>query len=176
MYSCSSLLFGVCLLSVIEGGRPAQTHPLYKGKQENLPLAVASQPIAFSHKEHAFMSCVDCHEGATGKEAAGLPDAVKCMLCHTTIKADSLEVKKLAAFNQRGEKIKWVRVYQVPDFVFFSHASHAKGGAKCVACHGPVQQRDVLEKEVSTSMIACMNCHAAKKVSTGCYLCHQPGF
>ncbi len=85
-------------------------------------------------------------------------------------------MKKLAEFNRRGEKIKWLHIYEVPDFVFFSHASHAKAGSGCVACHGPVQDRDILAKEVSTSMVACMNCHVKKGVSTGCYLCHQLGF
>jgi hypothetical protein len=176
MWLWKALGFGVCFASLVGPGRPVQTRPVYKGKQEKLPSAVAPQPVAFSHRKHAFMSCVDCHEGAASKEEAGFPDAEKCMLCHATIKADSSEVRKLAGFIQRREKIKWVRVYQVPDFVFFSHASHSKGGINCTACHGPVRQRDILEKEVSTSMVACMNCHAAKKVSTACYFCHQLGF
>ena len=97
------------------------------------------------------------------------------MACHQTIKARSREIKKLAAAHSRGEKVPWVRVYRIPDFVFFSHVVHTKSGAKCQDCHGPVEKRDRLAKEVSTSMVACMNCHAAKKAPTGCSICHQLG-
>jgi hypothetical protein len=168
----------VCLtVGSLAGGLAAQTAGGYKGKQEDLPIKVAPQPIAFSHKKHstAGLKCLDCHSGADRKERAGLPQAEQCMLCHATIATDSAEVGKLASFHERGEKAGWVRVYQLPDFVFFSHASHRKAGETCGTCHGPVETREVLAKEVSTSMIQCMNCHAAKKVSTECHLCHDLG-
>jgi hypothetical protein len=149
----------------------------YRGKVESLPIAVAPQPIAFSHKTHAAsgMKCLDCHAGAASKERAGLPDAAQCLLCHNTIKQESAEIRKLAAFSRRGEKLNWVRVYQVPDFVFFSHANHLAAGEQCITCHGDIQQRNVLAKEVSTSMIECMNCHLAREVSRKCHLCHDLG-
>ncbi len=149
----------------------------YKGKIENLPAEVAPQPIAFSHKAHIVtgMKCLDCHTGAASKERAGLPDADQCLLCHTSIKADSPEIQKLAAAAKQGGKVNWVRVYQVPDFVFFSHANHLKAGEQCTTCHGEVEQRDVLAKEVSTSMIECMNCHLERDVSRQCHLCHDLG-
>jgi len=157
-------------------GRSGQTPTVYKGKEEKLPIKVAPQPVAFSHKEHAFIACVDCHKGATKREVAEYPDTEECMLCHATIKADNPEIKKLAAFQSRGEKIKWVPIYEVPDFVFFSHDSHAKAGVICATCHGSVEKQAVLEKEVSTNMIACINCHAVRKAPTSCYICHQLGF
>jgi hypothetical protein len=97
------------------------------------------------------------------------------MACHRAIRPDAPDVKKLAAFHQRGEKIPWLRVYRVRDFVFFSHANHVKAGAACADCHGPVESRDVLLKEVSTNMASCVNCHRARKASTDCSLCHQLG-
>jgi len=156
----------------------AQHVPLYKGKEEKLPLAVAPQPINYSHKKHIAlgMQCLDCHKGATEKDQAGLPGTEQCMVCHRTIKPESAEIKKLAEINKRRGKLGWVRVYKVPDFVFFSHASHAKANEQCVTCHGQVQERDILAKEVSTSMVACMNCHAQRKVSNECVLCHQLSF
>lgn len=156
----------------------AQQAPVYKGKEEKLPAEVAPQPVRYSHKRHLAlgMRCLDCHKGAVEKDQAGLPGTVLCLGCHSTIKTDSPEIRKLAEIHKRGEKIRWVRVYRVPDFVFFSHASHLKAGEQCVTCHGPVQERDVLAKEVSTSMTACMNCHAVRKASNECVLCHQLSF
>jgi predicted CXXCH cytochrome family protein len=156
----------------------AQQTLSYKGKEEKLPAAVAPQPIAYSHKRHLAlgMRCLDCHKDATQQDQAGLPGTALCMGCHTTVKADSPEIRKLHEIHKGRQKLGWVRVYKVPDFVFFSHASHLKAGEQCVTCHGPVEERHVLAKEVSTSMVACMNCHAARKVSNECVLCHQLSF
>ena len=155
-----------------------QAPPQYKGKEEVLPTAVASQPIPFSHKLHSASgaTCLDCHTGAKEKERAGLPGPVRCMFCHRAIKKDTAEIQKLAALQREEKKLNWVRVYQTPDFVFFSHVSHVNGGIDCETCHGPVKERDALAKEVSTSMTACMNCHAAKKVSNDCHFCHTLGY
>jgi hypothetical protein len=169
---CAALISG--LRSLISLG---QKPVVYKGKKEKLPLSVAPQPVAFSHKKHyaVGLSCPQCHTGATESEQAGFPNTDECMLCHATMMSDSPEVKKLADAHRRKEKVRWVRVYKVPEFVFFSHASHLKAGQQCATCHGPVDQRDVLTQEISTSMTSCMNCHATKAVSNDCSLCHQLG-
>ena len=77
---------------------------------------------------------------------------------------------------QLGAKIAWVRVYQVPQFVFFNHGNHRKAGIECVTCHGPVADREVLAQEISAGLVGCMNCHAARKVSTECHFCHALGY
>ena len=135
------------------------------------------QPLPFSHKRHAAagLNCLECHAGAKDKERAGLAPVGKCLYCHISIKADSEPIRKLAQAQKHGEAIAWVRVYRVPAFVFFSHVSHAKAGVECAACHGPVADREVLSAEVSTKMQMCVGCHAARKVSTDCALCHQLG-
>jgi hypothetical protein len=166
-----------CAVFLLLTHAAAQEPKGYVGAQEKLPFDPGPQPIAFSHKQHAAASlkCLDCHSGAASAEQAGLPSTAKCMACHRAVRPESAEVKKLAAYHQRAEKVPWLRVYRVRDFVFFSHASHAKAGASCSECHGPVETRDVLLKEVSTNMAACMSCHRAKKASTDCSLCHQLG-
>lgn len=131
----------------------------YQGTRERLPVAVAAQPVAFSHKVHATAGarCLDCHTGAVEQPRAGLPGPAVCSRCHT----------------DRSSRFDWVRVYKVPDFVFFSHQRHAK--TACSACHGPVDTRDVLAKEVSTGMAACLDCHRERKASTACNACHDLG-
>lgn len=171
------LLFSLLLFGLKSSSLPGEKPIAYKGKEEKLPRMVAPQPIAFSHKKHAAtgLSCLQCHGDGMEKDQAGLPTTEQCMLCHDTVSTDSPEVRKLGEIHRQQRKAKWVRVYQVPDFVFFSHVNHLKAGEKCVTCHGPVDQREVLAKEVSTSMTTCMNCHAARKVSNDCSLCHQLG-
>jgi len=159
------------------GALPAQTGA-YRPKEETLPSRVAVQPIAFSHRLHAGeaeLDCVLCHPGARDADFALLPAASTCLTCHAVVKADSPEVAKLAAAAEAGGRIPWVRVYQVPDFVFFSHREHVEKGEACATCHGPVETRDVLAKEVSTGMNACLDCHRARGAPVHCAACHVLG-
>lgn len=157
-------------------GIAAGQAPVYEAPPEDLPRILEEQPVPFDHRLHAALAlaCSDCHPGATRRERAGLPDRDRCMLCHGTVAADRPAVKRLAAFPE-GSRIPWVRAYRVPDFVFFSHAEHAAAGLACSHCHGPVETREVVQQEVSTGMVACMNCHVEREASNECYLCHDLG-
>ena len=97
------------------------------------------------------------------------------MACHQTVRAGSPPIAKLRQFHESGMSIPWVRVYRLPEFVFFSHAKHLKGAVRCADCHGPVEERDVVAKEVSTSMTTCMNCHVERRVRVDCGVCHLLG-
>lgn len=136
-----------------------------------------TQPLPFSHKQHAALGlkCLECHAGARDKDHASLPPVRTCLFCHATVKADSPAIHKLAEAQKKGQAISWVRVYRLPAFVFFSHGNHSGAGVDCAACHGPVSDREVLSAEVSTRMQQCVTCHVARKASTECVLCHQLG-
>jgi Class III cytochrome C family/Cytochrome c7 and related cytochrome c len=164
---CSFVLRVVCTSAAVAIGQETKMGQLD-------PVA---QPVPFSHKRHASagLNCLDCHEGTRERDEAGLPQAKKCMFCHATIKSESPSIRKLAEAKKTGEKISWVRLYRVPDFVFFSHASHTAAGVGCVSCHGPVAKRDVLAQEVPTKMQTCVACHIERHASTSCVLCHQLG-
>jgi len=150
----------------------------YRSPEETLPLPVAPQPVAFSHRLHAGeagLECLFCHAGADQGDYAELPSAADCMTCHAAVATDSPEVEKVAAAAGSGEEIPWVPVYRVPDIVFFSHREHLAAGEACATCHGPVETREVLQKEVSTSMTACLECHRARGAPVHCALCHVLG-
>ncbi len=156
----------------------ARSQPGYLGKDEKLPLSVAPQPVPFSHRIHhasAKLECRDCHASASTAEHAGLPSVSKCMACHQTIRPDAPAIVALRKFRDTSTAVPWVPVYDVPDFVSFSHARHAQGNLACATCHGPVDQRDVLAKEISTSMTACLNCHRQRQARTDCEACHHLG-
>ena len=96
------------------------------------------------------------------------------MQCHSAIKADSPPIQKLAQFAKEGQPVPWVRVYQIPSYVDFSHRKHLAGGNTCDECHGKVAERDQLSREGDITMGGCMKCHQAKKVSIDCSFCHEP--
>jgi c(7)-type cytochrome triheme protein len=103
----------------------------------------------------------------------GFPATSFCMSCHQTVKAESPHIQKMAAIAKEKQPIPWVRVYRIPNYVYFSHRVHTAAGATCEACHGPVRERDVITKEVVHNMSSCMACHAAKKARNDCTACHE---
>ena len=138
--------------------------------------AAPEQPLPFSHKVHAGtlkVQCKLCHPNPDPGEMMTVAGAAKCMQCHSAIKAESPYIQRLAAFAKNDREIRWARVYQIPDFVRFSHRAHLASGNTCQECHGQVAQRDQLFREVNLSMGGCMDCHRAKKASLDCLFCHD---
>ncbi len=134
------------------------------------------QPLPFSHKTHATvgLACKQCHAMPDPGDFATFPATQVCMNCHQAIKKDSPHIAKLAAHHAEGKKIPWVRVYRIPDYVFFNHQKHnAVEGVSCETCHGPVAERVTLRREKDHGMQACMDCHRAKSAKNDCTLCHE---
>ena len=140
------------------------------------PLRGPVQPVPFSHKQHAGtlkMPCQYCHTLSRSGETLMIPRASFCIQCHQTIATDNPGVQKLAEYAKEDRTIPWVRIYELPSFVSFSHKVHLQHGATCEECHGEVAQRVRLYKESDISMATCVNCHRAKQASIDCSTCHM---
>lgn len=140
------------------------------------PLRGPAQPVPFSHKVHAGtlkMPCQYCHTLSRSGETLLIPRAQFCMQCHQTVATDDPGVQKLAEYAKADRTIPWVRIYELPSFVNFSHKVHLQHGATCEECHGQVAQRTRLYKESDISMATCVNCHREKEASTDCSTCHM---
>jgi len=137
--------------------------------------AAPKQPLPFSHKQHAGvgLKCKECHQNADPGEMMGLPAASKCMACHVEIAKDKPAIQSLKQLAASKQTIPWVRVYQIPSYVSFSHRSHLESSASCQECHGPVAEREVLWREGNITMGACMDCHRKNRASLDCALCHE---
>ncbi len=143
---------------------------------EKLPLDPPEQPIPFNHKLHVSkgVECKSCHAIKDPGFQAGYPREAVCMGCHAIIKTDSPAIQKLAQHAKSKSAVPWVKVYKVPEYVWFSHASHVTdAGFACATCHGEVAEREVMFKEKPTNMHSCMACHAKHKASNGCDFCHN---
>ncbi len=155
--------------------------PVGPGREppEISPLPTAPvQPIAFSHRTHstAGIGCGNCHQPAADGKQLQVPNTAACMTCHRAIKTDNPEIQKVAALQKAGEDLSWARVYQLPNFVFFSHQKHLDAKVGCEVCHGQIQERDALAQEKEISMVACFNCHKLRKAPTACGKCHDIGY
>jgi hypothetical protein len=136
-----------------------------------------AQPLPFNHKDHAGtlkLPCKMCHPGPDPGESMTIAPAKVCMQCHSAIKTDSPAIQKLAQYDSQGQPVPWVRIYQIPAWVDFSHRAHIEAKNKCEDCHGKVVERDVLYREVNLNMGTCMDCHAGKRAPTACNFCHEP--
>lgn len=146
------------------------------------------QPIHYSHKIHAGanqIECQYCHSSARKSKHSGIPSLNVCMNCHENI-ADyngeedlekgytkdfyTNEIKKLykavgwdeetQSYTGDTEPVKWVRIHNLPDFVYFNHAQHVSvAGIDCQKCHGPVEEMEILYQYSPLTMGWCINCH-----------------
>lgn len=170
------------------------------------------QPIAFSHRRMAGrpvmqtndrgeavnvggfgIPCVYCHTMPYKGRHSTLPSTAVCMNCHATVGLDKEWVLKMKEYWDRGEPIPWVKVHDLPDFVYFDHSVHlnardATGALKlpavdaqgrtmpqCQTCHGKVQEMDIVSVQHPFNMRWCLDCHRRPEIraSTDCITCHR---
>lgn len=127
------------------------------------------QPIAFSHKIHAGkykIDCNYCHTGVRKSKNANIPSLNICMNCHSAIKTESPEIKKIYAAIENNKPIEWVRVHNLPDLAYFNHSQHVVvGGVACQTCHGPVEKMKVIRQHARLTMGWCVKCHRRTAVN-----------
>jgi hypothetical protein len=129
---------------------------------ENAQAQVVSQPIRFSHKHHVGddgIDCRYCHTSVEKSSFAGLPSTDICLTCHSQLYRDSPELAPLHDSARTGKPIRWNRVNDVPDFVYFDHSIHVNKGVACVECHGRVDQMPLTWRAAPMEMQWCLHCH-----------------
>ena len=146
------------------------------------------QPIHYSHKIHSGdnqIDCQYCHSSARKSKHSGIPSLNVCMNCHENIAEyngeEDLEkgytkdfytneIKKLykavgwdeesRTYTGDTEPVKWVRIHNLPDFVYFNHSQHVNvAGIDCKECHGPIEEMEIVYQHSSLTMGWCINCH-----------------
>lgn len=167
------------------------------------------QPIYFSHKIHAGdnkIDCQMCHSSAKYGKVSEIPSVNVCMNCHRTISEyngkymepgkDKAfydgEIQKIyqaagwdpatQSYTGKTQPIEWVRIHNMPDFVYFNHAQHVVAGEQsiisahnkknpndqidvvCKACHGKVDTMNVVAMANDFTMGWCIDCHRTTEV------------
>ena len=151
------------------------------------------QPIHYSHKIHAGanqIECKYCHSSARVSKHSGIPSLNVCMNCHEYIAEyngeEDLEngytrdfytneIKKLYSavgwdeenqvYTGNTKPVKWVRIHNLPDFVYFNHAQHAQvAQIECQTCHGPVEEMEIMYQYSPLTMGWCIDCHRESNV------------
>ena len=151
------------------------------------------QPIHYSHKIHSGANQIDCqycHSSARVSKHSGIPSLNVCMNCHENIaeyngeedlekgytkEFYTSEIKKLykavgwdeekRIYTGDVEPVKWVRIHNLPDFVYFNHSQHVNvAGIECQTCHGPVEEMEIAYQHSSLTMGWCINCHRESNI------------
>jgi menaquinone reductase, multiheme cytochrome c subunit len=120
------------------------------------------QPVPYSHKLHAGsmgMDCTYCHYTVNSAAYAAVPATQICMNCHAQVRPQSKVLKPLRDSFATGEPVRWVKIHQLPDFVYFNHSAHVTAGVSCVSCHGRVDQMVEVRQIQPLSMAWCLECH-----------------
>jgi mono/diheme cytochrome c family protein len=150
------------------------------------------QPIHYSHRIHAGsngINCNYCHSSARVSKHSGIPSLNVCMNCHKSIAEVSdttateeyskdfydKEIAKLykavgwdkdaQKYTGKTEPVKWVRIHNLPSFVYFNHSQHVNvAGVECQTCHGPVQTYEIQKQFAPLTMSWCIDCHRKTEV------------
>jgi len=122
------------------------------------------QPIQFSHERHVAGNGIDCrycHTAVEKSAPAGIPPTKTCMNCHAQILSSSPYLEPVRASYANDVSIQWVKVHDLPDYVYFNHSIHVNKGVGCTTCHGRVDQMPLMWTVNTLQMEWCLDCHRA---------------
>ena len=156
------------------------------------PIAFSHKIHAGQNK----IDCNYCHSSARHSKTSGIPSTNVCMNCHKYVDGSEIvnaetgelkyggdrspEIAKIYAAigwdpdNQtyiedyEQKEVKWIRIHNLPDLVYFNHAQHVTAGQQeCQTCHGPVETMDEVYQYSELTMGWCINCHRETEVNVG---------
>jgi hypothetical protein len=122
------------------------------------------QPVPFSHEHHVRglgIDCRYCHTSVVDSGFAGIPPTKTCMTCHSKIWTNASLLDPVRESWRNNTPIRWQRVNNLPDFVYFNHSIHVAKGIGCSTCHGRVDKMPLTFQAASLQMEWCLTCHRA---------------
>src|ERR671910_918698 len=120
------------------------------------------QPLQFSHLHHVGddgIDCRYCHTSVETSAFAGIPPTKTCMNCHSQLWATAPILEPVRSSFRDDRPLRWIRVHDLPDFVYFNHSIHVKKGVGCETCHGRVDRMPLMLQQTSLQMEWCLDCH-----------------
>ena len=153
----SLVLTGLIVIALGVGLNSLQRSP-WVTRQGQRP----DQPVPFSHKHHVEglgLQCQYCHQQVEKAAYAGIPPTKTCINCHAQIWTNAELLQPVRDSWATGHSINWIRVHDLPDYVYFNHEIHVNKGIGCASCHGRVDQMPLMYMQNSLQMEWCLNCH-----------------
>ncbi|MCA9673779.1 MAG: cytochrome c3 family protein [Kofleriaceae bacterium] len=120
------------------------------------------QPVPYSHALHAGelgIDCRYCHSTVERAAKAAIPPAATCMNCHASVRPESPLLLPVREAFAGVAPVRWVRVHDLPDYVYFNHSAHVTRGVGCEQCHGRIDRMVKVSQEAPLTMGWCLDCH-----------------
>ena len=120
------------------------------------------QVVPFSHKHHVGddgIDCRYCHTSVETSAFAGIPPTHTCMTCHSQLFTQEPVLAPVVQSLRSGKPIRWKRIHDLPDFVYFTHGIHVAKGVGCEECHGRVDRMPLTWRVAPLTMQWCLDCH-----------------
>jgi hypothetical protein len=155
-----SVLAVVFILVAIGGALTELQRSSYVTRQNEARV----QTPPFSHQHHVAglgIDCRYCHTSVEESNFAGIPPTKTCMNCHAQIWTNAPMLETVRASFRDGKSLKWERVHDLPEFVYFDHGIHISKGVGCNSCHGDVDNMPLMSQANSLLMEWCLDCHRA---------------
>lgn len=156
--SKASIIIALLILSILLWVAYEMQHSAYfSGEDEAL-----EQRVPFSHDHHVSglgIDCRYCHTSLSQSSYAEIPPTHTCMSCHSQVWTNSPLLAPVRSSYAANRPLMWVKVNDVPDFVYFNHGIHVEQGVGCVTCHGRVDKMPLARREQSFFMAWCLDCH-----------------
>src|SRR5690349_9841428 len=118
------------------------------------------QPVPFSHQHHVGqlgIECRYCHTSVAKARFAGIPPTETCMTCHSQIWTNAGMLAPVRASLAENRPLRWQRVHNLPDYVYFDHSVHVTNGVGCSTCHGRVDQMPLMRQAAPLRMAWGLN-------------------
>jgi hypothetical protein len=183
----------IAILFFIVGGYYVTKGAIGLGRQKNYQPVQPIYYSHKVHAGINQINCLYCHGSAWESKTAGVPAVNICMNCHRAITeytkgpklynedgdeingtAEIAKLYKYAGFDpakpnswdaSKAKPVEWIKIHNLPDHVFFSHAQHVRAGkVQCQTCHGEIPAMDEVKQFSELSMGWCINCHRQTKV------------
>ena len=81
------------------------------------------------------------------------------MNCHAQIWTNAALLEPVRNSWYTGQSIPWIRIHDLPDYVFFNHEIHVNKGIGCETCHGRVDEMPLMYEQNTLQMEWCLDCH-----------------
>lgn len=126
--------------------------------------------LKFSHKTHADVDCLICHEAVKQSEepvGTHYPTEAVCASCHAE---DFMKTCENCHTNPQTAK----KLVRTQTDVIFSHKAHLERVKQnCLACHDKIPKATNIEESTLAEKESCTACHSAKWHELQCSYCHR---
>jgi mono/diheme cytochrome c family protein len=179
-----SLFLGLYSIGVVENYQPSQPiafpHAIHTGVNGiDCKYCHSSVEKSKSAGIPSVNVCMNCHKQVNGRTPAQQEQIAKIY------DAAGWDPSGAGKYTGKTKPIVWNKVHVMPDHVYFNHSQHVVvGGIDCKQCHGDmtkqvetqkvwtVQDLNKIEGNIpltkpTLTMGWCIECHAAKEISTG---------